>query len=610
MKRSQAKKTAPAGPNPLPPGGPERWRQARLPLAVCALALLVYSRSLWCDFVRDDKAQIVDNKQIQSWDYLPQILGSHLWSHAGPGVGVLFYRPVFSLWMLLMHTIGGLAPWFWHLSNILLHVAATYLVFRFCQRLTGSGLGSAAAAAVFAVHPIHVDAVTWVSASCEILFGISAIAAMLALLGSNQDARPPVWASALWFGAGLLAKETGIAMLAILPVFAWVRLQHQLTDRLKDRSTKIAKLWSAALPYGAAAAACLLLRWAVMHRVGIETGEHSWAEVIFSAPSIFLFYVSKLFLPWRLSGCYVNAITGSPTLAFWLQLLAIVIAMAVVGWFAVRRRSLVGLAAAIIVVPMLPALAVLRVYPQGDMTHDRYLYLSSAGLSLLVAMLVKEVWSMGKPAKAAVSAVVVVILIAFSAETLFQQRFYQDDPAFYARVLDVAPSNALARSMRANLYLDQRRPDIAVDEFRRAHHDEPENQRVTLFLARGLFVAGNYTESEAVLKELLQTPNLDPHRRKAALLSLANVEISLGNLDYGQQILQQIDQSDDQFPELHWAFGVFYQKEGMLPQALAEYEKEFQITGDELAHQRYLTLSKRIYSQHEPSQQSTESTSR
>jgi tetratricopeptide (TPR) repeat protein len=577
---------------------------------VCALALLVYSRSLWCEFLRDDKPQIVDNKQIQSWDYLPQILGSHLWSHSGPESNILFYRPVFSLWMLLMHTIGGLAPWFWHLSNILLHVAATYLVFRFCQRLTGSDLGSAAAAAVFAVHPIHVDAVTWVSASCEVLFGICAMAAMLALLGGGQDGHPRVWASALWFGAGMLAKETGIAMLAILPVFAWVCLQHQATDRLKNRPSKIATLWSAALPYGVVTAACLLLRWAVMHRVGVETGEHSWAEVVFSAPSIFLFYVTKLFLPWRLSGCYVNPITASPTLAFWLQSLAIVFAIAFVAWLAIRRRSLVGLAVAIIIVPMLPALAVLRVYPQGDMTHDRYLYLSSAGLSLLVAMLAKELWSMGKPAKTAASAVVVVILIAFSAETLFQQRFYQDDPAFYARALDVAPSNALARSMRANLYLDQRRPDLAVTEFRRAHHDAPESQRVTLYLARGLFVAGNSPQSEAVLKELLETPNLDPHRRKAAVLSLANVEISLGNLDYSQQLLQQVDQSDDQFPELHWAFGILYQKEGMLPQALAEYEKEFQITGDELAHQRSLTLAKRIYSQHGPGQQSTESTSR
>jgi len=278
MNRSP-KKAMLARPAASSPSWPERLRQARLPLVLCALALLVYSRSLWCDFVRDDKPQIVDNKQIQSWDYLPQILGSHLWSHSGPEVNVLFYRPVFSVWMLLMHTIGGLTPWFWHLSNILIHVAATYLVFRLCQRLTGSDLGAAAAAAVFAVPPIHVDAVTWVSASCEVLFGISALAAMLALLNRDKDGAPRVWASALWFGAGLFAKETGIAMLAILPMFAWVQLKDETADQPNDRSTKTARLVRATLPYAVVTAACLLIRFAVMRRVGVETGEHSWAEV-------------------------------------------------------------------------------------------------------------------------------------------------------------------------------------------------------------------------------------------------------------------------------------------------------------------------------------------
>src|SRR4029077_12447988 len=135
------------------------WRQrfwaARAPLAVCGLAFLVYSRSLFCGFVRDDLPQIVHNPQVQSWQYLPQLLGSHLWSQSREEP-VVFYRPMFSVWMLLVHTLGGLDMWFWHLSSILLHVVATYLVFRLCYRLTANEIGAAAATAIFAVHPIHV----------------------------------------------------------------------------------------------------------------------------------------------------------------------------------------------------------------------------------------------------------------------------------------------------------------------------------------------------------------------------------------------------------------------------------------------------------------------
>src|SRR5579862_7409276 len=132
--------------------------------------------------------------------------------------------------MLLLHTFGGLAPWFWHLSSILLHVAAIWLVFEISRRLTANDAAAAAGAAIFAVHPIHVDAVSWVSASCELLFAIFALAAMLALLDppspdtgkNNKNDRaedgcdsllyPRVWLSAAWFGAALLAKETGKAM--------------------------------------------------------------------------------------------------------------------------------------------------------------------------------------------------------------------------------------------------------------------------------------------------------------------------------------------------------------------------------------------------------------
>jgi len=240
---------------------------------------------------------------------------------------------------------------------------------------------------------------------------------------------------------------------------------------------------------------------------------------------------------------------------------------------------------------------VLRIYPQGDMTHDRYLYMSSVGLSLLVAMLVRQIWSLRRPAKAALAILVIVVLIAFSMETFAQQRFYQDEHAFYSRIIEIAPSDAIARSMLGNVYLDEKRLDLALEQFQKAGQIAPDDQKVSLFLARGLFQAEKYHEAETVLTNLLQNPELDPKRRKAALLSLANVEISLGNLDNGQQFLEQVEQKDPRFPELHWALGVLYQKRGLLPEAQAEYEKEFQITGDERAQEQSETIARLIYSQ-------------
>ena len=576
---------------------PLQWlRSERLLLATCGVAFLIYSRSLFYGFEGDDFPQIVNNPQVQSWVYLPKLLGSNLWSQLSDRPGQ-FYRPIFSIWMLLLHTCGGLAPWFWHLSSILLHVAATSLVFLLCRRLTSNHAAAAAAAAIFAVHPIHVDAVSSVSASCELLFAISALAAMLTLLdppllhtdrdrknGRAADARhhllyPRVWLGAVWFGAGLLAKETEIAMLAILPAIAWVQLKEPVPARTQ-------RLWRAAFPYGLVTAGYLALRWAVMRRVRGVTPEHSWASVVFSAPSILLFYLKKLFFPWNLGGTYVNPLAASPSTLFWLQLSAVVAAAAVIAWLAIRYRSLFGLAAALIVIPVLPALAVIRIYPQGSVTSDRYLYLPSAGASLLVALMIQKVWSLERPAKALAIVVVSFVWITFSVMTISQQKYYQDDIAFYSRVIEVSPSDTFAMGLLGNVYLDQGRQDLALEQFQRASQIAPDDQKIKSLLARGLFAAGKYRQAETVLKGLLQSPQLTPAWRESMLLWLANVEISLGNLTGAQQLLEQAEHTNDRFPQLHWMWGMLYQRQDLLPQALAEYEKEFEVTGDELARQR------------------------
>ena len=585
---------------------PLQWLRAeRLLLATCGVAFLIYSRSLFCGFEGDDFPQIVNNRQVQSWEYLPKLLGSNLWSQLSDRPGQ-FYRPIFSVWMLLLHTCGGLAPWFWHLSSILLHVAATWLVFRICRRLTENDAGAAAGAAIFAVQPIHVDAVSWVSASCELLFAICALAAMLPLFdpplletnknkknGRAEDGRdnllgPRVWLSAMWFGAGLFAKETGVTMLAILPAIAWIQL--------KERVAESQRLWRAAFPYGVVTAGYLAVRWAVMRRVRVATAEHSWATVVFSAPSILLFYLKKLFFPSNLGGTYVNPLAASPTTLFWLQLSALVVGAAVIAWLAIRYRSLFGLAAALIVIPVLPALAVIRIYQQGSMTNDRYLYLPSAGASLLVALIVQKVWSFERPAKVMAIVVVSLVFMTFSVMTISQQKYYQDDIAFYSRVIEVSPSDAFAMGQLGNVYLDQGRPDLALEQFQRASQIAPDDQKVKSYLARGLFAAGKYSEAETVLKGLLQSPQLTPAWRESTLLWLANVEISLGNLTGAQQLLEQAEHSDGRFPQLHWMWGMLYQRQDLLPQAQAEYEKEFEITGDEQARQRAASVERLIQS--------------
>jgi tetratricopeptide (TPR) repeat protein len=590
-KRSKAERLA---STPLQRSWRERLHQACVPLVVCGLALAVYSRSLFCGFVRDDLPQIVNNPQVQSWQYLPQILTSHLWSQFA-GYHALFYRPLFSLWMLVIHTLGGLSPWFWHLSSILLHVVCTYLVYRLMQRLIGSEAGAGLAAALFAVHPIHVDAVSWVSASNEILFSILTLGAMLVLLKPHERGdRWPIFLSAILYFTGLFAKETGVTLIVLLIAMAWMRVK----DRERSWSQRLLLTGS---PYVAATGAYLIIRWSVMHGVGVENGEHSWRDVFFTSPSIMLFYLRKLIVPVGLSGGYVNPIHPSPTMAFWLPLAAIVLLVLLMTWLAFRMDLVFGFSAALILLPLLLALAGIRLYPQGDMTHDRYLYLPSVGLCLLIGAMARRMLEAPGRARTVSASVFAILLVAFFVLTFTQQRFYHDDFAFLQREIEVSPTNSFAYGLLGNVYMGQGRTDLGLKNYRIASELASDDPRISLFLVRGLVADRKYTEAEGILNRLMLRKDFDAGRQNAILLSLANAEIGLGKLDSAQQLLQHVEQADPNFPELHWALGVLDQRHGQISLAQAEFEKEYQITGDELAHRESVKLLKQTLSRTPPS---------
>jgi len=578
---------------PPRPSWRERLHQSRVPLAVCGLALVVYSRSLFCGFISDDLPQIVKNPQVQSWQYLPQILGSQLWSQMARSQA-FFYRPLFSLWMLVMHTLGGLTPWFWHLSSILLHVACTYLVYGLSKRLLGSEVGAGLAAALFAVHPIHVDAVTWVSASNEILFSILTLGAMLVILAPHESGeRWPILLSAALYFTGLFAKETGVTLVVVLIAMAWMRPQDGENSWSK-------RLVLAGSPYVAASGAYAIIRWSVLRGVGVETGEHSWREVFFSGPSILLFYLRKLMLPVGLSGGYVNPIHSSPTMAFWLPLAAILLFVVLMAWLAFRVNPIFGFSAALILLPLLPTLAAIRVYPQGEMTHDRYLYLPSVGLCLLIGAVAQRMLAAPRSVRAASASILAIVLVAFSALTFAQQRFYRDEIAYLQREIEVSPAHAFAYAALGDLYMDQGRTDLGLKNYRIASELAPDDPKISLFLVRGLSADQKYSEAEAILNRLMLRKDFDASRQNGIRVSLANVEIALGKLESAQQLLQQVEQADANFPELHWAFGVLYQRQGQIALAQAQFEKEYRLTGDEMAQRQSMMLSKQMLSRTPP----------
>jgi tetratricopeptide (TPR) repeat protein len=436
------------------------------------------------------------------------------------------------------------------------------------------------------MHPIHVDAVTWVSASSEVLFTLFAVASLLLLLGKEPGDPPRLWLSAALFCAAAFSKETAIALLPILVGVAWVQLAA-------GDDGPVRRLWRATLPYLAASTVYVAARGVAMDRVRLGNAELSWGEVVYSSPSTLLFYLKKLVVPIGLSPSYVHTVTTAPTARFWFELLAVLVGFGLAGWIALKNRSLAGLGIVWIVLPIVPALAVLRLYPASDRTPDRYLYASSVGLSILAAVVVGRLWPRGGQTRRITLGLGAAVVSIFAGLTFAQQKYYQDDFAYYNRAIQVNSANAAAYSALGDLYLDQGDTKLALENHSKAHALAPNDARLTLLLARALFQAKKYSEAETTLNSLLQDPGLSMTHRVSAVLSLANVEIELNKLDAAQALLEQVERVAPDTPELHWAKGILFQREGLLVQAQAEYEKEYGVTGDSAAQRQAMILAQK-----------------
>src|SRR5579872_4704881 len=186
-----------------------------------AATFLVYAGALSYPFVYDDVPQIVMNPRITSWSYFPSYFSTHVWAHVPVGINPNYYRPVFMIWMLVTHTLGGMESWVWHFSTLSMHLLATFLFYRLALRLGRDHTEAGIAAIFFGLHPIHVESVAWVSGVTDPLLAIFMMLAFLSYLGymdMEQTGLPALRLILMnvWFLFALWSKEVAIVLPAIV----------------------------------------------------------------------------------------------------------------------------------------------------------------------------------------------------------------------------------------------------------------------------------------------------------------------------------------------------------------------------------------------------------
>src|SRR5579872_3731687 len=194
--------------------GPRRTEPLLPLLVILAATLAAYSPALSFQFTYDDFPQIVHNKLIQSWQYVGLYPKIHVWAQSS--LWGNYYRPLFLFLLLLEHTAFGLHPMGWHAVSIAFHLGVVLFVFALANEFIDEQ-SALVSALIFALHPIHIESVAWVSGVTDPMLAVFSLACILYFIRFRKRGRYFLLALSLLFYAGaLLSKETAIIVPGLL----------------------------------------------------------------------------------------------------------------------------------------------------------------------------------------------------------------------------------------------------------------------------------------------------------------------------------------------------------------------------------------------------------
>ena len=435
--------------SPSPEGIRSERRRAALAVAgVAALAAIVYANTLWNGFVYDDRWQVVGNRWLGDLANIPSAFVTNVWGFQGAVSN--YYRPLMHVAYILTHAAAGLAPWAFHLVNVLLHAAATALVVLAARRaLLAAGadergaLGGAVIAGVlFATQPIHTEVVAWVACVPDLLLAVLALAAVLLHARGTTSSR---LGAVVCVFAGLFAKETMAAVPLLLG--AW----DLAFERPRPRLSTWARRY---LPHAAALGLYAVIRSAAGTAVTLQRhGELGALGYVVNVFPLFGEHLRALVLPVKLSAFHVfhpvesllepRAIVGIAATAGFVAAVAV----------AVRHSPAAFFALAAIALPLLP---VLYIPALGENTFaERYLYLPSFGFALLVGLAfvrLRQRWPAATPWAAALAG---ALALAYGGATLARNRAWRDDFTLWSDTVAKSPDSAYAHN-ELGLLFDER----------------------------------------------------------------------------------------------------------------------------------------------------------
>jgi protein O-mannosyl-transferase len=578
---------------------PTPWFLRRPFLVLLVAIVVVYFRVLSAGFVSfDDDIHVYANPFLN-----PPTLES---------VARLWQKPYEELYVPLAYTIfAAIAAWArvpshvdmsvghpvsldpaaFHVVSVALHVANAWLCFLFARRLTRRTSSALICALVFALHPLALESVGWISELRGLTSSFFALLALNGLILARQTtvltparSRSLLAASALSVACAMLCKPSAV----VLPLVALV------LDR-----TVLETPWRRALALAASWAVITVPFAVVTHSLQAVSpaGQSLWWQRPFIAGDALAFYLFKTFVPLDL--CVDYGRTPSAVMSHAWGYLAWVVPLGLLAlcYSKRRERPLTFVGALLFVAFLLPTLGLLPFSFQAYSTvADRYTYLALIGIGLVVADVVEHLQSSKMATRTALVALVGLAIASFE-----QSRFWSKSSDLLRHTLDVNPDAAFAENSLGDVELGNGDSAAALADYQACVRIDPTRTKAYINLAEIHAASAEPAEAESAVALAMQTPALtaddysnlgivlmkmnQPARALQALETASTLEPSspvyLYNEANGLSAAGQFDQAEAAFrrcislaPALtgaHTGLGIVLAETQRLPAALEEF---------------------------------------
>ncbi len=521
----------------------------------------VYANSLPNSFHYDDVSTILQNPSVQHVERVPE----HFWSVAiGKQEGGASYRPLVMASYGLNYWWGKSNPEGYHVINIALHVAAALVVVLLVWNLSGQAGAAWLGGLVFALHPIHTEAVNYITARSSVLYSVAALAAVVGFIRYRASGRVTLLVlSVVAYLASLLAKEAAVIVPVLLIGYDVIVGQRQWSNLRRWIQPHV--------PFVALTLAYVVFRRVMMADVMPAAYHGDLVTVGLTFAAVVAKTLSGQLVPINLSISHPFGPIRHLTLQAF-GAVTVVASLLIAGTVVRRRAPVLAYSAMWFVVALVP-LVPLTMMTTLALYQENRGYLSAAAVTLVAGPLLAWAWERDGVAKRRMArrAGVLLLLGAMGMAVVLRNPVWRDDISLWRDVLDKASGNQAAYVNLGAAFQARGEYPAAAEIYQRALERFPSNGMLYNNLGAIYLASGDRDQAMDAFRAAVRvTPDLATpyfnlglilqgagHRDQAAAAYRRFLELAprqpgtMLNMQKARQRLAELDGSDGGLPPSH-----------------------------------------------------------